>query len=118
MIVIDTPTKNKKVREFLIGLKEVQKEMETDEESVYPCIPLNIALKYNILFNDFMFHELVLRKRKFYDDCDFFTKKSTVVKVITEVLEYELTNEGTLSETTLFKMIRAHKRLSNAKKLG
>lgn len=118
MILIDTPTKDKKVKEYLFKLNQVRDEMDTEEESIYTLIPMNIALKYNILMNDFMFHELALGRKLFYEDVNWLKKKSEVAELIGKVLEFEFLNESTLSEKTLFKLIRAHKRLSNGKKLG
>lgn len=116
MININTPIKNKKVKEYLIHLNKVQDELNSDEELIYPLIPLNVALKYNIVFNDFLFHELVLAKRMFYEDIVLYSKKQDVLNLIIKVLEFEFLNDNTLQENTLNKLIKLHKKMSNDKK--
>ena len=118
MIYIENKAMENKIYDFIFHFNKKQKELETHDTLIYPAIPTVVAIKYNILYPDLMFHDLVLRNKKFYEDYSLIENKKEIVKLIESVLEFELSknpNECLIDEKVLNKIIKAHKKLKGSK---
>jgi hypothetical protein len=118
MIFIESPAKKKKVLEFIVAYRNLQKQVETDDTFVYSIIPLKLAIKYNVLFKDFLLHKSLLKRRKFYEPVHFATNKKDLSDAIAMVLEHELSGDHpeTLSMDTIKKLAKVHTRLTKTRK--
>lgn len=118
-INIESAEQHEEVRNYMVEFHNKQVELETEDTLIYPVIPINVALKHGILCADFMLHQTMVRKRKFYENINVVTKRSDVAKLISEMLQTEMlksSEDMKLSEDTLKVLIRAHKKLSRINK--
>lgn len=119
MIYIENEVQHEKIRKYYVSFRAKQLEVENEETLMYTSISLSLAIKNNVLFDDFLLHPKVVKLRKFYEGVFTMKTKKDVANKIAEVLQYELTcdsNESKISESTIKKLIAAHKRLTKEKK--
>ena len=96
-------------KEFIIK----ENESNLFDSFIYTVIPINMAIKYNLLYNDFLLHPLNIKTRKFYEETLNIKNKKELINKINEILEYELTNENNfINENNLKKIIHIHKKLT------
>lgn len=119
MIFVESKNKQKKILDFVKAYRGVQQEMETEDTFVYSIVPIAIALKYNVVHNEFLLHKSLLKTRKFYEPVYFIKDKKDLAQVIASLLETELSceaNESTLSTDIIKKLAKAHTKLSKTRK--
>lgn len=115
VILVDSELKIKKVKSFYRELQNMRDKLDTNEDIHYSCVPISMSLRYNILINDFLFHELVIKNRKFYQEPSYLKDKGELVNLLAEVLSFELSLDAgkqTIREASLNRLITAHKRLN------
>lgn len=118
MIYIEDQNKYNRILEFTINFKKKQFDLETEDTFVYPAINVGDAIRYKVLYEEFLFHPLVLRTRKFYEEPQTLSTKKEIIAKISEVLTFEFTNEDkdvAMSEKVVRKIIASHKRLTKTK---
>lgn len=116
---IENEQQHEYVWKYFCSFHKKQKELETEDTLIYPVIPMNIALKYGILYADFMLHPTMIRSRKFYENIKIVTKRSEIADLISKLLQTELLSDSEnlkISEETLKVLIKAHKILSRVNK--
>jgi hypothetical protein len=101
------------VLEFLKSLRLKQREIETEKKIYYPSISLYLALKHKMFFKNLLLHPMVLEKRFFYDNKKIELTTEELIDRLTLVLEYEFTEEETLSVIERNRIIKVHKKLKN-----
>jgi len=120
MVYIESDKQHKDVLDFYKKFNTKQLEIETDDTFVYPIIPISMAIRYKVLIDELMLHPLVLKNRKFFENVITISSKKDLIKIITSVIERELLTENGeknfMGEKNLNKLIKAHKRLTNANK--
>lgn len=119
MIEINTTSKKQKVIDYLKKLRKMNIENSENDTFLYSCLGIHSAFKYNCMFNDFIFHPLMLKTRKFYEYENKLYGKKQIIEKINEILNFELLcteEENKLSEKTLSLLIKVQKRLSNKRK--
>jgi len=111
-LIIKNDQVNNFVLDYWTKLKEIQTEIN-EEEQIYCPFAINFAAQNNLFFIDFLFHPIILKKRKFYELIQYNHDKQTLLNCINSVLEYELTSEkNLLSNEDLKKLIAYQKKLS------
>src|SRR5258708_4387211 len=86
---IEAETAN--VSKFLREMKKKQKEVESEEVTIYPKISLYTALKHKIFFINLLLHPEILIKKKFYQEKKQLMDNVSLKEELGKVLQYEMT---------------------------
>lgn len=119
MITIKRKSQKEKIRKFFVDFKNKQKLMEDDMTLIYTMIPLELAIKYNLLITDFLLHPKLVKKRKFYEPIDSIIEKANMIETVKSILEFELSQEinNTYMSTQSTKdLIKSYNKLIGVKK--
>lgn len=115
-MVIENDNQYDKIYSYMKEFAAKRDKVETDDTLMYTEIPMVMAIENRILYSEFLFHPLVLKIRKFYEDPKELVSKKQLAEKIAQILEIELTSDKTLiSDKVLKKLISAHKRLTKNK---
>lgn len=104
------------MKEYLKSFESMRDIYETEDDIVYSILPIYLAIKYDIIISEFIFHPILVRKRKFYEYVQNIVDKENIINAMTMVLEYELTNdENFMSNKNVKTLIKARKKLLKEK---
>jgi len=114
--------KSEVTKSFILNFWErsnLEQAKSKDQETIiYSPFPVDFIVSKKLFFIDFLFHPILIKKRKYFEAADIFDNEPELLDKINRVLEYELTyelNEETsyLKEEERDKLIKFHKKLQN-----